>query len=82
VPVVPEAAASVWHLVTYNVHRCLGPDGQLSPRRIAEIIASLGPDIVALSGTGRTPRAHQRRRSNRCQFHPQRVGPKAGDELI
>jgi endonuclease/exonuclease/phosphatase family metal-dependent hydrolase len=48
VPVVPEAAASVARLVTYNVHRCLGPDGELSPRRIAEVIASLEPDIVAL----------------------------------
>lgn len=37
-----------WRIVTYNVHRCLGTDGQLSPRRIADIIASCEPDIVAL----------------------------------
>jgi endonuclease/exonuclease/phosphatase family metal-dependent hydrolase len=35
-------------VVTYNVHRCLGTDGQLSPQRIAEVIALFEPDLVAL----------------------------------
>jgi endonuclease/exonuclease/phosphatase family metal-dependent hydrolase len=35
-------------ILTYNVHRCLGLDGQLSPARIAEVIASCEADIVAL----------------------------------
>jgi endonuclease/exonuclease/phosphatase family metal-dependent hydrolase len=35
-------------LMTYNVRRCLGADGRLSPRRIAEIIAASGADIDAL----------------------------------
>src|SRR5258708_37353824 len=35
-------------IVTYNVHRCLGVDGLLSPKRIASVIASREPDIVAL----------------------------------
>jgi endonuclease/exonuclease/phosphatase family metal-dependent hydrolase len=35
-------------IVTYNVHGCLGRDGQLSPARIAEVIAPCEPDIVAL----------------------------------
>lgn len=35
-------------LVTYNVRRCLGRDGKISPRRIAGILAGLEPDIVAL----------------------------------
>lgn len=35
-------------LVTYNVRRCLGRDGKISPKRIAGIIARLEPDIVAL----------------------------------
>ena len=30
------------------MHRCLGNDGQLSPVRIAEVIAACDPDIVAL----------------------------------
>ncbi|MEJ2695075.1 MAG: endonuclease/exonuclease/phosphatase family protein [Candidatus Sulfobium sp.] len=34
--------------MTYNVHSCRGRDGRYSPRRIAEVIASHGPDIVAL----------------------------------
>lgn len=35
-------------ILTYNVHRCMGVDGRLSPARIAEVIASCNPDIVAL----------------------------------
>ena len=35
-------------LLTYNVHRCLGADGLCSPSRIAEVVASCQPDIVAL----------------------------------
>jgi len=35
-------------LVTYNVHRCLGRDGRLSPGRVAEVIAVCQADIVAL----------------------------------
>lgn len=35
-------------LVTWNVHRCVGRDGVCSPARIARILASLQPDIVAL----------------------------------
>jgi endonuclease/exonuclease/phosphatase family metal-dependent hydrolase len=38
----------VLRILTYNVHRCLGIDGQLSPARIAEVIASCEADIVAL----------------------------------
>lgn len=35
-------------LLTYNVHRCLGVDGRLSPARTAEVIASSRADIVDL----------------------------------
>jgi endonuclease/exonuclease/phosphatase family metal-dependent hydrolase len=35
-------------IMTYNVHRCVGTDGRANPRRIAEVIASCEPDIVAL----------------------------------
>ncbi|MFN3548381.1 MAG: endonuclease/exonuclease/phosphatase family protein [Mesorhizobium sp.] len=35
-------------ILTYNVHRCLGIDGRLSPGRIAEVIAETGADVVAL----------------------------------
>ncbi|WP_245453273.1 endonuclease/exonuclease/phosphatase family protein [Aquibium carbonis] len=34
--------------MTYNVHRCVGVDGKLSPGRIAEVIAETGADVVAL----------------------------------
>jgi endonuclease/exonuclease/phosphatase family metal-dependent hydrolase len=38
----------VARILTYNVRRCLGIDGRLSPARIAEVIASCAPDVVAL----------------------------------
>ncbi|WP_134499149.1 endonuclease/exonuclease/phosphatase family protein [Microvirga pakistanensis] len=35
-------------ILTYNVRRCLGTDGRLSPGRIADVIAAYEPDVVAL----------------------------------
>lgn len=35
-------------ILTYNVHRWLGTDRKIAPGRIAEVIASCEPDIVAL----------------------------------
>src|SRR5690606_32470965 len=35
-------------VMTYNVHRCIGVDGKLSPERIARVIARHSPDIVVL----------------------------------
>jgi endonuclease/exonuclease/phosphatase family metal-dependent hydrolase len=40
--------ADVPRILTYNVHRCVGVDGRLSPERVAEVIAATEPDIVAL----------------------------------
>lgn len=37
-----------FRILTYNVHRWLGTDRKVSPTRIAEVIASCEPDIVAL----------------------------------
>jgi endonuclease/exonuclease/phosphatase family metal-dependent hydrolase len=35
-------------LLTYNVHSCIGTDRRLAPERIAEVIATLQPDIIGL----------------------------------
>jgi endonuclease/exonuclease/phosphatase family metal-dependent hydrolase len=35
-------------VLTYNVHSCRGRDGLCSPERIADVIAAVKPDIVAL----------------------------------
>ncbi|WP_374470076.1 endonuclease/exonuclease/phosphatase family protein [Phenylobacterium sp.] len=35
-------------IVTYNVHRCVGNDRRLDVPRIADVLATLEPDIVAL----------------------------------
>jgi endonuclease/exonuclease/phosphatase family metal-dependent hydrolase len=35
-------------VVTYNIHRCRGLDGRTQPQRIAAVLASIEPDIIAL----------------------------------
>ena len=35
-------------IMTYNVHACVGMDGELSPERIARVIAQSGANIVCL----------------------------------
>lgn len=52
-------------LMTYNVHSCRGRDGIVSPSRIASVVASLRPDVLALQevdlGLSRTGHADQSR---------------------
>jgi endonuclease/exonuclease/phosphatase family metal-dependent hydrolase len=57
-----EAVISL-RVMTYNVHRCRGIDRCWSPERIAQVIASCHPDIVALQeldvGRARSGRVDQ-----------------------
>lgn len=50
-------------LVTYNVHRCFGVDGVLSPERIAEVLGECDADVIALQeldvGRARSDRVDQ-----------------------
>lgn len=41
-------AQSGFRIMTYNVHGCGGMDGRVSPRRVARVIHTYSPDIVAL----------------------------------
>jgi endonuclease/exonuclease/phosphatase family metal-dependent hydrolase len=45
-------------VVTYNVHGCVGADSRCQPERVAKVIRSLSPDVVALQevdvGQGRS----------------------------
>jgi endonuclease/exonuclease/phosphatase family metal-dependent hydrolase len=43
-----ESAGQKLRVATYNVHGCVGMDRQRSEARIAEVIASIGADIVGL----------------------------------
>ncbi|NPE28274.1 EEP domain-containing protein [Methanococcoides sp. SA1] len=51
--------------MSYNIHSCLGMDGEISPERIARVIAQHRPDIVALQevdvGKNRTDGVDQAR---------------------
>ena len=35
-------------VATYNIHRCRGLDGRTSPSRIADVIRTIDPDIIAM----------------------------------
>jgi endonuclease/exonuclease/phosphatase family metal-dependent hydrolase len=67
--------------LTYNIHRCRGADGRLSPSRIAEAIARFSPDVVGLqeldvgsARTGGVDQAHllARQLGMNVHFHPVR----------
>lgn len=66
-------------ILTYNVHRCVGADRRLDVGRVADVIARLEPDIVALqeldvgrARTGGVDQAHQiaQRLKMASHFHP------------
>ncbi|WP_374575999.1 endonuclease/exonuclease/phosphatase family protein [Phenylobacterium sp.] len=66
-------------ILTYNVHRCVGVDRRLDVARVAEVIARLEPDIVALQEldvgrlrTNGVDQAHEiaRRLDMAFHFHP------------
>jgi endonuclease/exonuclease/phosphatase family metal-dependent hydrolase len=44
----PSAPSLPLRVATYNAHGCLGTDGILSPRRIADVLDMLDADIVAV----------------------------------
>lgn len=46
VPVAGETLSL--RVLSYNTHSCAGMDGRISPRRIARVIATHSPDLVAL----------------------------------
>jgi len=65
-------------ILTYNVHRCVGVDRRLDVARVAQVIARLRPDIVALqeldvgrARTGGVDQAHEiaRRLEMSVHFH-------------
>jgi len=63
-------------ILTYNVHRCVGNDRRLDVGRVAEVIAGLKPDIVALQeldvGRARTrgvDQAHELAKRLNMDFH-------------
>jgi len=69
----------VFRILTYNVHHCRGTDGRISPARIAEVIATCRPDVVALQEldvgrprTGGVDQAHAiaRELGMHMLFHP------------
>jgi endonuclease/exonuclease/phosphatase family metal-dependent hydrolase len=63
-------------ILTYNVHRCVGMDRRLDVARVADVIGSLEPDIVALqeldvgrARTGGVDQAHAIAERLEMAFH-------------
>ncbi|MBP1842676.1 endonuclease/exonuclease/phosphatase family metal-dependent hydrolase [Rhizobium petrolearium] len=63
-------------ILSYNVHSCIGTDRQLDPARVAEVIATVEPDIIGLqeldvgrSRTGGVDQAHAIASLLRMEFH-------------
>ena len=80
-------------ILTYNVHRCVGPDRKLDVARVADVIAAQEPDIVALQevdvGRARTNKIDQahaiaERLGMVSRFHPAMTVEKElyGDAIL
>ena len=63
--VVPSPRAEGVRVMTYNVHACVGMDGELSPERIARLIGQSGANIVCLQELD----VFRHRSGNRDQAH-------------
>ncbi|RAI61140.1 EEP domain-containing protein [Roseicella frigidaeris] len=54
---MPEAPAGTpgieLSVASYNVHKCVGTDGQFDPGRVVAVLAELGADLVALQEVDR-----------------------------
>lgn len=68
--------SKTFSVMTYNVHSCIGMDGQISPLRIAKVIERYHPDVVALqeldaelTRTDRIDQAHFIARTLEMSFH-------------
>jgi endonuclease/exonuclease/phosphatase family metal-dependent hydrolase len=80
-------------ILTYNVHRCVGTDRRLDVGRVADVIAALEPDIVAMqeidvgrARTGGVDQAHAiaERLGMVSRFHPAMTVEKElyGDAIL
>lgn len=72
----PQPSGRTLRVMTYNVHRCEGTDGQVLPSRIAAVIARHRPDIVTLQEididrprSGRVDQAHALSTALSMNFH-------------
>jgi len=75
-----EASAPKLRVATYNVHGCVGMDRQRSEARIAEVIAQLSVDIVALQELDLSRRRSEPRAVREHVLAERVLQPKPGPE--
>jgi endonuclease/exonuclease/phosphatase family metal-dependent hydrolase len=63
-------------VATYNVHKCVGPDGEYRPDRIAQVIAELDADVIAIQ------EADQRFGKRNGLLNPQELLEMTGMHLL
>jgi endonuclease/exonuclease/phosphatase family metal-dependent hydrolase len=51
-PPAPDRASKIV-VATYNVHKCVGTDGKFDPERVADVIAELDADVLAVQEADR-----------------------------
>ena len=56
-------------LVSYNIHRCYGVDGQYHPERIAQVLGELNADVIGLQEVDTTLHTAQRERRGTVRRH-------------
>ena len=58
---MPDSHWKTVRVATYNIHRCRGLDGRTNTQRIADVIRSIEPDVIALQeviGAGPNAQGH------------------------
>ncbi len=58
---MPDTHWRTLRIATYNIHRCRGLDGRTNPARIADVIRTIGADVIALQeviGAGPSSQGH------------------------
>ncbi len=67
---------SVLRLATYNIHKCVGPDGRWDPDRIFAVIGEMRPDVLAVQ------EFDSRRRRGRGDIAPDAFAEATGMRVV
>lgn len=81
--ILPEPAAAAGlppefeplHVGSYNIHRCVGTDGERDVHRIAEVIKEMGCDTIGLQEVDSSPGAHSA--SHQLEYLAEATGMQA-----
>ena len=61
-----------FRVATYNTHKCRGMDGRIRPARVAEVLAELDADVIALQEV--VSLSGGRKEQNQAQYLADAIG--------